>query len=324
MKSTRSALWRVAVHRLLLAVPILFGVTLLTFFVLDLLPGNAARQLLGANATPEQIAQLESKLNLQLPPWVRYAHWLGATLSGDLGKSMASSQPVTALVSERFPVTLELVAYAFVLSLSLAVPAALLAAHRPNHFADRLTLAVSMVGVSVASYVLAPVLVLAFAVHLPLFPSIGLTPAGEGVWANLHSLMLPAIAIAFPLTCFYTRFLRGDLLEQVHGKDYVMSAVAKGVGSWQVLINHALRNSMFGLLTLVGLNFGTLIGGTVIVEQIFALPGLGQLLLQAINTRDAAVVQAIVLLLASVTVLANLTVDLLYAALDPRIRYEQH
>ncbi len=212
-------------------------------------------------------------------------------------------------------------ALAFALSLGLSVPAALLAAHRPNRLVDRLTMLLSMGGLSMPSYVLAPVLVLIFSVNLTLFPSIGFKPPSAGVFENLHSLMLPTVAIALPLLCFYTRFLRGDVVEQMNGEDYVVTAVAKGIGPWRVLVRHALRNSLFGLLTLVGLNFGALIGGTVIVERIFALPGLGQLLLQAINTRDAPIVQAIVLLLAVVTVLANLCVDLLYAALDPRIRY---
>jgi len=312
---------RLAAHRGLVAIPVLFGVTLLTFFVLDLLPGSAARQLLGADATPEQVAALEVRLGLNRPARERYLHWLTGAVTGDLGKSIASNQPVTALVAERLPVTVELVALAFALSLALSVPAALFAAHRPNRLVDRLTMLLSMGGLSMPSYVLAPVLVLIFSVNLTLFPSIGFKPPSAGVLENLHSLVLPTVAIALPLLCFYTRFLRGDVVEQMNGEDYVVTAVAKGIGPWRVLVRHALRNSLFGLLTLVGLNFGALIGGTVIVERIFALPGLGQLLLQAINTRDAPIVQAIVLLLAVVTVLANLCVDLLYAALDPRIRY---
>jgi peptide/nickel transport system permease protein len=218
-------------------------------------------------------------------------------------------------------VTAELVVLAFALSLGFAAPAALLAAYRPHRLADRITLLVSIGGLSMPSYVLAPLLVLVFSVNLAWFPSFGFKPLEAGVFANLQSLALPAVAIGLPLLCFYTRFLRGDLVEQIYREDYVLTAVAKGIGPWRVLVRHALRNSLFGLLTLVGLNFGALIGGTVIVEQIFALPGIGQLLLQAINTRDAPVVQAIVMLVAVTTVLANLCVDLLYAVLDPRIRY---
>jgi peptide/nickel transport system permease protein len=173
----------------------------------------------------------------------------------------------------------------------------------------------------VANYVLALLLVLVFAVNMAAFPAIGFVPLSEGIGGNLHSLVLPALGLGIPLFCMYTRFLRGDLVDQLRGEDYITTARAKGIGPWRVLVLHAFRNSAFGLITVVSLNLGTLIGATVIIEQIFALPGLGQLLLQAINTRDHVVVQACVVLFAVVTVAANLMADLLYAALDPRIRY---
>ncbi len=312
---------RLIANRLLLAIPVLFGVTLLTFFILDLLPGNAAQQLLGADASPEQVARMEMRLHLDRPAAERYLLWLKDTLSGDLGRSLASQQRVTELLEERLPITLELLGYAFALSLCMAIPAALLAARWPGGFFDRATLALSMAGVSVANYVLALVLVLGFAVHLPWFPSFGFASLERGLLQNVRSITLPALAIAFPLISFYTRFLRGDLLEQLRREEYIATALAKGLGPWRVLIRHALRNSLFGLLTLVGLNFGALLGGTVIIEQIFALPGIGQLLVQSINTRDIAIVQALVLLLAVGTTLANLLVDVTYAVLDPRLRH---
>jgi peptide/nickel transport system permease protein len=307
--------------RLLMTVPIILGVSVLTFWVLDLIPGNAAQQLLGVEATPEQVRALEIQLGLDRPAPLRYLDWLAAALRGDLGTSLVSSQPVTGLIGERMAVTGELVALAFLVSLGFAVPVALLAAHRPNRLFDRVSMFVSITGLSVANYVLALLLVLVFAVQLTLFPAIGFVPLSESVAGNLHSLALPAAAIAFPLFCFYTRFLRGDLVDQLQGEDYITTARAKGIGLWQVLLRHAFRNSSFGLITVVGLNLGTLLGGTVIVEQIFALPGMGQLMLQAINTRDATVVQGCVVVFAVVAVLANLVADLLYAVLDPRIRY---
>jgi peptide/nickel transport system permease protein len=313
---------RIVGRRLLAAIPVLLGASLLTFAIVNILPGSTARQLVGAEATAEQVARFEAELGLDRPAWERYWEWLTGVLRGELGRSIASGQPVNVLLAERLPVTLELVAYAFVLSIGFAVPLTLLAARRPQGPVDRLSAVLSMAGLSSASYVLAFVLVLVFAVELSLFPSIGFTPLGENVAQNLRSLTLPAIAIAFPLFGFYTRFLRGDLLEQLHGEDYVMTAIAKGIDPWRVLVHHALRNSLLGLLTVVGLHAGTLIGGTVIIERIFALPGIGQLLLQAISLRDVFVVQAVVLVLAVVTVLANLLVDVLYAVLDPRIRYE--
>jgi peptide/nickel transport system permease protein len=307
--------------RLLTAVPILLGVSILSFWVLNLIPGNAAQQLLGAEATPQQIADMEQRLGLDEPAVTRYLHWLGGALTGDLGRSLSSNQPATDLLWGHLAVTGELVLLAFVFSLGFAVPVALLAAYRPGSMFDRLSMVVSISGLSVANYVLALLLVLVFAVQLAMFPAIGFVPLGDGVGENLRSLVLPAGAIAFPLFCFYTRFLRGDLVDQLQGEDYIITARAKGIGTWQVLLRHAFRNSVFGLITVVGLNLGTLIGATVIIEQIFALPGLGQLILQAINARDFVVVQACVVVFAVVAVLANLLADLLYAVLDPRIRY---
>jgi peptide/nickel transport system permease protein len=183
---------------------------------------------------------------------------------------------------------------------------------------------VSMVGLSVAPYVLALVLVYVFAVELDVLPAIGYVSISEGGLAqNLRTMILPAVSIGFPLFCFYTRLLRADIVDKMQGEDYVVTAQAKGLGPWRVLLRHALPNSLFGLLTLVALNFGTLIGATVIIESIFALPGIGQALLQSINNRDILVIEAIVLVLATIVVLANLVADLLYAVLDPRIRYER-
>jgi peptide/nickel transport system permease protein len=315
---------RLVGKRLLLAVPIVLGVSILTFWVLDLIPGNAAQQLLGPEATAQQIATLEHQLGLDQPPALRYLGWLGGALHGDLGTSLVSSQPVTALLGERLAVSGELVGLAFVVSLGLAVPVALLAAYKPGRMVDRVSMLISITGLSVANYVLALLLVLLFAVQLTLLPAIGYVPLSQGMGANLRGMVLPTAAIAFPLFCFYTRFLRGDLVDQLQGEDYITTARAKGIGPWQVLLRHAFRNSAFGLITVVGLNLGTLIGGTVIIEQIFALPGIGQLLLQAINTRDFVVVQACVLVFAVVAVGANLVADLLYAVLDPRVRYGSH
>lgn len=315
---------RLILHRLLIAVPVLLGVTLLIFFILDFLPGNAAEQLLGANASPEDITRLTVELQLDQSAWSRYASWLGGLVTGDLGRSLASHQRVTTLVGERLPVTFELVGCALVAALGVAVPLALLAAHRPGGCADRITILVNMAGISIANYVLALALVLVFSVKLAILPAIGFVTPGESLGRNLICLILPTVALAVPLMCFYTSILRADLLEQMNGEDYIVTALAKGLSPGRVLVHHALRNSLLGLLTVIGLNFGTLIGGTVIIEQIFALPGIGQLLLQAINTRDAPTVQALVLLLAAATVGANLIVDILYAVLDPRIRYGRH
>lgn len=310
-------------RRLLAVAPVLIGVSLCTFFVFSVLPGDAAEQLLGPEAAPEQVAQLRAQMNLAGTPWEAYSRWLGRAVRGDFGRSLASGLPVTTLLADRLPVTLQLLCFALLLAVGVAVPLALVAARRPDGIVDRLTTILCMASLSVPNYVLAVVLVYVFAVRLSLFPTIGFTPLGDDPWRNLVSLTLPALAIAFPLLGFYAQFLRRDLLEQAREETYMVTAAAKGVGAWAVLVKHALRNSLFGLLTVVGLHVGTLIAGTVIIEQVFALPGVGQLLLQAVSTRDVGVVQGIVVLLAFTTVMANLAVDLLYVVLDPRVRYRR-
>jgi peptide/nickel transport system permease protein len=318
---TGSPALRLIGKRLATAIPVLWGVSFLTFVVINRLPTDAAQQLLGVNATQQQIEELRQKLNLDEPLLSRYFSWLGDVLSGNLGRSFASDQTVTSILSERLPVTFELLAYALIVSLALTVPVAVLAARRPNGVVDRITMTLSMLGLSMANYVLALILVYVFAVKLEWLPAIGYVNPSDGIWPFIKSLTLPAISIGFPLFCFYTRLLRADILEQMQGEDYVVTAAAKGVGPWRVLMRHALPNSLFGLLTVVAVNIGTLVGVTVIIESIFALPGIGGALLEAINNRDILVVQGIVLVLATVVVVANLITDLLYAVLDPRIRY---
>ena len=314
---------RLAGRRLLAVIPVLWGVTFLAYVVMNLLPGDAAQELLGANATPAEVHQLEIQLHLNEPFWVRYGHWFGGLFRGDLGTSLTNGQNVTTILAQRLPVTAELLLYAFVVSIALAVGLAVLAARRPNGVADRFSIVVSMTGLSVAPYVLALVLVYIFAVRLQLFPAIGYTPLTQNPGANLRSLTLPAAAIGFPLFSVYTRLLRADIVEQLQREDYIVTARSKGVRPWRILLRHALPNSAFGLITLVGLNLGTLVGAVAIIEPIFSLPGVGAILIQSINDRDVPVVEGIVVIFAVVVVLANLLTDLLYAALDPRIRDER-
>jgi peptide/nickel transport system permease protein len=309
------------VKRLLLAIPITLGVTILTFWVINLIPGNPAQALLGPEATPDQVRAMEIQLGLDRPAHERYLDWLGGAIQGDLGTSLVNRQPVVPQLTERLAVTGELLALTLVGALTIAVPVALRAARRPGGPFDRLTTILNVTGLSMANYVLALVLVLVFSVSLGALPAIGFVPLSDGIGGNLTSLILPAISLGFPVMCIYTRFLRADLVDQMQGQDYVVTAQAKGISPWAVLVRHALRNSSFGLIALVGLNLGTLIGVTVIIEQIFALPGIGQLLLQAINARDVVVIQAVVVVFAVVTVIGNLAADLLQTVLDPRIRY---
>jgi peptide/nickel transport system permease protein len=314
---------RLAGRRLLAAIPVLWGVTFLTYVVMNLLPGDAAQELLGANATPAEVRQLEIKLHLNEPFWVRYGGWLGGVVHGNLGTSLASGENVTTVLGQRLPVTAELLVYAFLGSIVLAVLLAVLAARKPNGLADRFSVTVSMIGLSVAPYVLAVVLVYVFAVKLRWFPAIGYTSLTANPVENLRSLTLPAIALGFPLFSVYTRLLRADIVEQMQREDYIVTARAKGVPPWQVLLRHALPNSMFGLITLVGLNLGALVGAVAIIEPIFSLPGVGAILISSITNHDVPIVEGVVLVFAVVVVLGNLLADLLYAVLDPRIRYER-
>lgn len=306
--------------RVLTAIPVLWGVTFLTFTIMNSLPGDAAEALLGANATPEEIHALALKLHLNEPFFTRYGHWLGGVVTGNLGSSLVSSQSVWSILSQRLPVTFELVGFAFVISLIFAVPVAVLAAKKPGGIVDRLSLISSMVGLSVAPFVVALVLILVFAVKLGWLPAIGFNNIGAGLWPNIRTLILPALSIAFPLMGAYTRLLRADIRDQLLGEDYVLTARAKGASAWRVLLRHVMKNAAFGLITLVALNLGTLIGATVIIESIFAIPGIGQSLIQAINDRDVVVVEGAVLVFATCVVLSNLLADLLYSVLDPRIR----
>jgi peptide/nickel transport system permease protein len=314
---------RLAGRRLLAAILVLWGVTFLTYVVMNLLPGDAAQELLGANATPAEVHQLEVQLHLNEPFWVRYGQWLGDAFHGSLGTSVVNGENVTTILGTRLPVTVELLLYAFVGAIVFGVAVAVLASRRPNGVADRLGMMVSMTGLSIAPYVLALVLIYLFAVRLPWFPAIGYTSLTADPFQNIRSLTLPAVAIGFPLFSIYTRLLRADIVEQMQREDYIVTARAKGVPPWRVLLRHALPNSMFGLITLVALNLGTLVGAVAIIEPIFSLPGVGAILIQSINDHDVPVVEGIVVFFGAVVVVANLLADLLYTALDPRIRYER-
>jgi peptide/nickel transport system permease protein len=312
-----SSALRVAGRRLLIAIPVLWGVTLLTFIVENALPGDAAEALLGANATPAEIKALSIKLHLNEPLLVRYWHWLWAALHGNLGYSLYSGQPVGSIIAQRLPVTIDLVVYALVLTLVISVPLALLCARKPGGIIDRVIMALCMAGLSIAPIVLALLLLQVFSTYLHnLLPALA---SGNG--NDLRDLTMPALTLALPLAAFYIRFLRADLIEQMQSEDYTVTALAKGLSRWRVLTRHALRNSFSGLLTVIGLNLATLIGVTVIAESIFGLAGVGNELLQAIQHRDVPLLEGIVLVFAGFVVIVNLATDLLYGVIDPRIRH---
>jgi len=315
----RSPALRLVGRRLGAAVIVLWGVTLLTFIVMSTLPNDTAQTMLGLHATPAQVAALNKTLGLNQPFWVRYWRWLVQALHGNLGTTL-EGQSVNHELAIHLPVTLELLAYALVISVALAVVVAVLAARRPNGIADRISLSVSMIGLSASPLVVGIILVIVFAVQVGWFPvqSNGL---GGGLGSFFVQGTLPAASLGFPLFAIYTRLLRADLVEQMQREAYIVTARAKGLSPWRVLIRHALRNSMFTLITVIGLNLGTLVSAAAIIEVLFSVPGVGSDLLTAIGNHDSALIEGIVFVFALITVAGNLAADLLYAVLDPRIRH---
>jgi peptide/nickel transport system permease protein len=307
-------------RQLLRLVAVLLAVTLLTFLIVNILPGDIAYAILGTLATPQDVAGLRADLGLDRPMLVRYVDWLGHALSGDLGRSYRNSEPVAKAILDRLPVSLQLMVMAQLIAIGIAVPVALLAARRPGGLFDRLSAATAFGFLAVPNFMLGIILIYLFPITLDLLPATGFTPLSESVWGNLESMVLPSLTLGLIEWTVLMRVLRSDLLTTLK-EDFILLARAKGLPSWQVLLRHALRPSSFTLITVIGLNVGTLIGGAVIVEQIFALPGVGRLLLGGIFNRDLILVQGTVAFIATGFVVVNFLVDMLYAVLDPRVRY---
>lgn len=301
-------------------VVVLFCVTLLTFLIVNILPGDVATAILGGLATPEDLAGLRADLGLDRPMLVRYFDWLGSALSGDLGRSHRSGEPVLQAIADRLPVSLQLMIMAQVIAIGIAVPAALLSVRRPGGLFDRLSASAAFGFLATPSFMLGILLIYLFSVTLDLLPATGFSPLSEGVWENLQSMILPALSLGLIEWTVLMRVLRSDLLTTLK-EDFILLARAKGLPPWRVLLQHALRPSSFTLITVIGLNIGGLIGGAVIVEQIFALPGVGRLLLGGIFNRDLILVQGTVSFIAVGFVVVNFLVDMLYAVLDPRVRH---
>ncbi|WP_029089371.1 ABC transporter permease [Brevibacterium album] len=307
-------------RRLLQLIPVLLGVSFLTFMLLNLLPGDPAQAILGEGATPEAVAALSAQLGLDQPLLLRYWHWLVAALGGDLGMSASSGEPVSALLLQRLPASVQIMVLAQVIALLVAVPVAVLAAGRAGSGLDRLLGLTAFAGVASPPFLVGMILVLIVAVPFGL-PATGWIPLTENPFLNARSALLPAFTLAFALYAMYFRVLRADLVTQLTQEEYVTTARAKGVPKSAITWRHVLRNSVFPLITVVGINMGALLGGAVIVETLFAVPGLGKLIVDAIYQRDFMVVQGAVVVIAVAFVLINFAVDVLYAALDPRIRH---
>jgi peptide/nickel transport system permease protein len=298
---------------------VLVLVTVLTFALLALLPGDAATTLLGEHATAADVALLRAELHLDDALPLRYLNWLADVVHGDLGRSYRTGEAVATLLMQRLPLSLELVLWAQLLALLLAVPLALRSAWHPGGIFDRAASLAAFAVLSVPAYVSALLLILLFALKLHWLPAAGFVPWSAGAGAHLRSLALPALALALVEAPLYLRVLRHDLLD-VLASDYVRAARARGLPGYRLLAVHALKPAAFTLLTLVGLSSGNLIGGAVIMENAFALPGMGRLLADAVYARDVAVIQGAVLAIAVFYVLINVAVEFGYRGLDPRLR----
>jgi peptide/nickel transport system permease protein len=306
--------------RLLRLVLVLFFVSFFTFFLINLLPGDPITAILGPGQTPEARAQLEKELNLDEPIPQRYVGWLNDAIHGDFGRSYLNSTPTSELLKNALPLSIELMIYAQLLALVIAIPVGIISAQRANGVLDKTTTIGSFGILSIPNFALAVLLVYVFALRLRWFPAIWSTRFTEDPAQNLKDLFLPAVTLAAAECAIYIRLLRSDLISTLQ-EDYIAMAKAKGMSNRRILLRHALRPSIFSLVTVAGLNVGALIGGAVIVEFIFAIPGVGSLIIQSIYQRDYLVVQGAVLIVAVAYVLINFLVDILYAVLDPRVRH---
>lgn len=308
-------------RRLIHSLFIIWAVATLVFFLLQMIPGDPVARMLGEQYSPEAAEALRRKLGLHQPVYVQYWKWIGNALRGDLGRSIATGETVGEAIEAALPKTLSIAIVSFFISVMIALPTGIIAALRRNSFADYFVSVLAFVGVSMPSFWFGIILVIVFAVHLGWLPAIGYTPIAEGgVGGWLQHLLLPALASGAAYAAILMRFVRAGLLE-VLGNDYVRTARAKGLREWSVVTRHALRNSLIPVVTVAGIQLALLLNGTVVIEIVFSIRGIGRLLVGGIFDRDYPVVQGVILLVAVIFVTANLVVDMMYTFLDPRIRY---
>jgi len=305
--------------RLLIGLATLVVASIVVFAVLEILPGDPARLMLGMNATEDAVSALRNELGLNQGILFRYVDWVGGMLSLDFGRSYTYSVPVIELIRERAAVSLPLALISLALSTAIAIPVGVFAAARRGKPADTVAMGASQLGVAIPNFWFALLLVYVFAVWLRLVPAGGFPGWNAGLWPASKALILPAVALALPQAAILARVTRSALLD-VLGEDFIRTARAKGLPRTTVLWRHALRNAMLPVLTIMGLQFAFLLAGTIIIENVFYLPGLGRLVFQAINQRDLIVVEGVVMLLVATVIVVNLLVDLSYAIVDPRLR----
>ena len=297
----------------------LAAASIVVFALQGVLPGNAAQVMLGESATPEAVAALSQKLGLDQPPVVRYGRWVGGLLRGDLGTSVAYDTPMAALIAERLAVSAPLALMAMALTTVIALALGIYAASRHNGLGNVGVMAASQVGIAIPNFWFAILLILVFSVKLQWFSAGGFPGWEEGAWPAFKALILPAVALAVVQAAILARITRSAVLDVLR-EDFVRTARAKGLSQRQVLWRHVLRNAFVPVLTVMGLQFANLLTGTIVVENVFSLPGLGRLIFQAISNRDLLVVQNVVMLLAAAVIVINFVVDVLYVVIDPRLK----
>lgn len=303
-------------RRLFLMIPILWGVATIVFALMFIVPGDPARMLMGQHGDEQTLAQLRREMGLDRPVYVQYVRFLGRLLRGDLGMSYRQKRPVAEIIRDRFPATARLAVSSMLIAIIIGIAAGILAARYRNSVWDWLVMVLSLSGISMPVFWLGMMLILLFASGLGWLPV-----GGYGRNGDLRHLFLPAVSLAAVSIGYIARMMRSSMLEVI-GKDYIRTARAKGLSEWAVVLHHALRNALIPVITIIGINFASLLGGAVATETVFAWPGLGRAVVDAIRMRDLPVVEGCVIFLAVIFVLANLIVDLSYAWLDPRIRLE--
>lgn len=307
-------------RRILATIPVMAIVALLVFSLLYIAPGDPAAVIAGDQATPEDVERIRKNLGLDRPFVVRFAEWSGQVLQGDLGTSIFTNLPVTAMIKQRIEPTLSLTLVTLLMSISIAVPIGVMAAWKVGSWFDRLVMGFAVLGFSVPVFVVGYLLAYIFALVLDWLPVQGYTPIAEGFWPWLQNLILPAIALGGIYIALIARITRSTMLD-VLNQDYIRTARAKGLGQRPMLFVHALKNAAVPIITVIGIGIALLIGGAVVTESVFAIPGLGRLTVDAILRRDYPVIQGLVLMFSFVYVLVNLLIDISYTFIDPRIKY---
>ncbi len=311
---------RYILKRILGILPVLLGISIVVFFAVRLIPGDYATITLGTQYTEEAAALLREKYGLDQPLIYQYLLWLKGILTGDFGFSYISNQPVLSLLISRLPVTLELTLLSLFMAVLVGVPMGYWAACKRNKLPDSLVTVTGLLGISIPNFWLGTMMILLFSLKWKWFPSGGFTPLSDGLGANLRSMALPAVALGMAVSAVVMRSSRSAMIE-VTDQEYMKMAKAKGLSGIPLITRHGVKNTLVNVLTILGLQAGSLLGGSVVIEQIFSLPGIGSLALQSINNRDYLVLQGTVLFIAVMFVLINLIVDLLYCIVNPQIRY---